>query len=78
MDSLKALKTRLDKVITSTEDALGKLSNSANLIRIFGRSLELATNKLLQKENQGTVWPIARTRQGPFWGFTGISSRYKA
>ena len=55
MNPLKALKTRLDKVITdgtSTEDALGTLSNSANLIAIFEESLELTTNKLLQKKIQ--------------------------
>ena len=66
MNPLKALKTRLDKVITdgtSTEDTLGTLSNSANLIAIFEESFELTTNKLLQKENPGTIRPIARTRR---------------
>jgi hypothetical protein len=33
-----------------TEDGLGKLSTTANLIAIFERSLELTTNKLLQKK----------------------------
>ena len=33
-----------------TEDGQDKLSNTANLIAIFGRLLELKTNKLLQKE----------------------------
>ena len=46
-----------------TEDGLGKLSNTANLIAIFERSLKLTTNKLLQKENPETIRPIARTRR---------------
>ncbi len=46
-----------------TEDGLGKLSNNANLIAIFERSLKLTTNKLLQKENPETIRPIARTRR---------------
>ena len=46
-----------------TEDGLGKLSNTANLIAIFERLLELTTNKLLQKENPETIRPIARTRR---------------
>ncbi len=46
-----------------TEDGLGKLSNTANLIAIFERSLKLTTNKLLQKENSETIRPIARTRR---------------
>ena len=47
-----------------TEDGLGKLSNTANLIAIFERLLELITNKLLQKENpEETIRPIARTRR---------------
>ena len=46
-----------------TEDGLGKLSNTANLIAIFDRSLKLATNKLLQKENPETIRPVARTRR---------------
>ena len=61
MDPLKAFFK--DKVITSKEDALGNLSNSANLIAIFEGSLELTTNKLLQKENPGTIRPIVRTRR---------------
>ncbi len=47
----------------TTEDGLGKLSNTANLIAIFERLLELTTNKLLQKENPETILPIARTRR---------------
>ena len=51
-----------EKFVT-TGDGLGKLSNTANLIAIFERLLELTTNKLLQKENPETIRPIARTRR---------------
>ncbi len=50
-----------EEKLLPTEDGLGKLSNTANLIAIFDRSLKLTTNKLLQKENPETIRPVART-----------------
>ena len=52
-----------EKFLPTDEDGLGKLSNTANLIAIFERSIKLTTNKLLQKENPETIRPIARTRR---------------
>jgi len=38
-------------------------TNSANSIVSFGSLLELATIKLLQKEDPETIEPVARTRR---------------
>jgi hypothetical protein len=51
-----------------TEDGLGKLSNTANLIAIFERSLKLTTNKLLQKENLSGLCAVYKP--------SGISSSF--
>jgi hypothetical protein len=47
-----------------TEDGLGKLSNTANLIAIIESSLKLTTNKLLQKKNPETIRPISNSTRG--------------
>jgi hypothetical protein len=49
MDQFKIWEMRIEKVL-STEDGVGKLSNTANLIAILEKSLEFTTNKLLQKD----------------------------
>ena len=49
MDQFKIWEMRIEKGL-STEDGLGKLSNTANLIAILEKSLEFRTNKLLQKD----------------------------
>ena len=63
MNPLKTFKGRLLNSVLA-KHRLGKLSNSANLIAVFGSLFELTTSKLLQKENPEKIKPDARTRRG--------------